>query len=225
MLKARKVISIMLALTLAYSLSITAFAEDINPDTSSNERQPNVIIENTDLEVPDYIVQELIRDNPDAGQIIITEYSNIGQSDEPHDFIAQPASVNYYTDVSKTTITYDEVAKDVFVTSVACGQTQTLTREWSETLSCNISGNIDYVSLGVKGSITKSYTTTDVFDGPPENSGYNSREYRVKFFQDKGTYTANLHTDFPGWVIVIPESGNWTAPSRYLAYSINWVVD
>lgn len=225
MVKTRKLYSMMLVLTLAFSLNNIAFAEDINPDNSNNGKQPNVIIENTDLEIPDYIIQELIRDNPDAGQIIITEYSNIGQSNELHDFIAQPMSVNYYTDVLKTTTAYDVLAKDVFVTSVARGQTQTLSYNWSETLSCSISGNIDYISLGITGSITKSYSKTDVFAGPPEDSGYNSREYRVKFFEDRGTYTANLHTDFPGWVIVIPESGNWAAPSRYLAYSINRVVE
>lgn len=221
MVKVKKIVSMLLALILAFPFSITALAGDISQDISTTTNQPRVIIENTNQKIPDYIIKDLIKDNPDAGQITITEFSSMSQTNNSNNMVITPMYVNYYSDVVKVTTASNVLAKDSFVTSVARGQTQTLSNTWSGTLSCTISGKIDYASLGITGSLTKTYTKTDVFNGPPESSNYNCREFRVKFYQNQGTYTDKYHTDFSGSVVVIPESGNWTEPSYYLAYSID----
>ena len=87
--------------------------------------------------------------------------------------------------------------------AVARGQTQTLSSSWSSTLSCEISGDISSASLGITKSITKSYSKSDTFSGPPENSYYNCREFRVKFYENRGTYTAVLNSRFPGTSIFV----------------------
>lgn len=162
----------------------------------------------------------MIEENPDAGRITIIEYSDEKRESDG----VRPMSVRGYSDVKKTWSEYGVEVEDVFVTSVAKGQTKTLGTTWSHTLNCDITGGIDQVSLGIKASITKSYSVTDQFQGPPETGTNNSREYRVKFYENRGSYTALAHDDFPGFIIKVPISGEFTEPEKFLAYSIDLTV-
>lgn len=73
-------------------------------------------------------------------------------------------------------------------------------------------------ALKLNGTITKTYTKTQSFSGPPESSAYNSREYRVKFYAEKGTYKGYYITDMGRGPSV---SGSFKNPLRYAEYSID----
>lgn len=51
-----------------------------------------------------------------------------------------------------------------------------------------------------------------------QNSAYNSREYRVKFYADKGTYKGYYITDMGRGPSI---SGSFKNPLRYAEYSID----
>ena len=61
--------------------------------------------------------------------------------------------------------------------------------------------------LGLELTMTKEYSTEGSWSGPPEESQYNSREYRIKFFEDQGTYTGYQTFDGIPWSDL--ESGTW----------------
>ncbi len=217
------------SMLLAFSVALILNLQIVSAQEIQLQLQPQIIFENPDLNVPNDVIQELIEENPSAGQIIISEYKNINneksivaiqQYNEP---VLKLLVGDYYSNVNKTTTSYGVYVKDSFVTSVARGQTQTLSSSWSSTLSCEISGDISSASLGITKSITKSYSKSDTFSGPPENSYYNCREFRVKFYENRGTYTAVLNSRFPGTSIYIKinESGTWSEPTYYLAYSVD----
>lgn len=122
-----------------------------------------------------------------------------------------------------------KLAKDCFVTSVAKGQTITFTTEWSESYTLNLITEID-ASLGVDiaeltaslGAETTYETTYTVsismqFTGPPEDSEYNSREYRVKFYHRARSY--KFYVDGEKY------TGRFWEPMHYAQYSIDKTVN
>jgi hypothetical protein len=206
--------------TMGSSSAIT-FAKE-RPNTHKN--QPKVIIGDTDVPVPNYIIQDLINENPNAGQINITEFSNGNNSNTTIQPMALISPGIYYTNVVKNETDSNVFVRNNFVTSVAKGQTITLGYNWSSSLSCNISGKIDKSSLGITGTLTSSYSASSTFSGPPENSQYNCRCFYVQFYESRGTYTATCHDPFPGWYITYKESGSYNEPSYYLSYNVDKIV-
>lgn len=210
----KKMLSTILA-TMLFSVSVLSVSA--SNESEIIEGSFSIIVQDRTQSVPEEIIQQLIEENPDAGKIIIYEYGEVQENESS----IEPRLIRGFSEVVKTYNAYDVLVEDVFVTSVAKGQTTTLQSDWSHTLGCEITGSIDSVSLGIKDSITKNFSTTVVFSGPLETSNYNSREYRVKFFENQGTYTALAHDDLPGWIIKVPISGTFTEPSKYASYSVD----
>ena len=220
MIKSKKSMSILLSALLLISCNLVVLAAE-KQESTINDKSPAVVIEDTAKEIPFEIIQKIIRENPDAGQITIIDYGEAQK--ESRDI--QPRLVRGYSEVKKTYRVFNSTIDDLFVTSVAKCKTKKLGVAWSHTVSCSITGGIDEVSLGITGNVTKTYSEEDVFQGPPENSNYNSREFRVKFYVNKGTYTALAHDDLPGFVAKIPISGDFIEPAKYVAYSIDKTVN
>lgn len=210
----KKILGIVLAAMVLSISSLSVFASD---DIEAIDEVCSVVVEDRTQSVPEEIIQQLKEENPDAGKIIIYEYGDV-QVNEP---CIQPRLVRGYSEVVKTYNAYNVYVEDVFVTSVAKGQNITLQRDWSYTLGCEITGGIDWASLGINENLTINISGTIVFDGPNESDSANCREYRVKFFENQGTYTAKAHDDIAGWIIKVPISGNFKEPSRYLQYSVD----
>lgn len=204
----KKILSLILSLSLFLTMGFPITAKE-------STSQPDIVINGITEEIPDYIIQDIIQNNPDAGQITIYEYKDF--TDTP---VIQPFYVTF-SDVKKTYTGYNIQAKDLFVTSVAKGQVRTLGVQWSGTLSCSITGGIDQSALGISGSVTKTYYASDVFTGPSNDEPFNSREFRVVFFENQGTYTSTCHDTIAGFVLKYPVNGTFNEPIKYLAYSID----
>jgi type II secretory pathway pseudopilin PulG len=210
--------------------------------TSKGKDMKFKIHKNAQNKVSNKILKDLAEDYPDAASIDIievndpgfpneegtTEYSTSMELEEVDSFTPQ----FYWYDifpiplvVTSTTLTRtqtDAIAADYFITSAAQGHTAHVSTTWTRTLSSSVSGSY-YLSIGVSGSVTKTYSTSHDFDGPPEGSSYNSREFRERFYEHRGNYTQAALGLISGHVSNF--SGTYEQASKSLMYSINHYIE
>lgn len=218
----RKIITFGLVSVTLFSTSATAFAKEEEKEA----KQPIVIIEDAAAAVPNNVIQDIINENPDAGQITITGYgtSDVNKNNTSNQPMALAAGISF-TNVVKNRTQSGVLAQTNFVISVAKGQTVAIGYEWSASLSCTITGGVDKDSLGITGSLSTKYSATQTFSGPPESSTNNTRAYYVKFFENRGTYTATCRDSSLGTTITYPVSGSYTEPSSFTSYSVDSKVN
>ncbi|MGN1070690.1 MAG: hypothetical protein ACI4P5_09745 [Candidatus Fimadaptatus sp.] len=121
--------------------------------------------------------------------------------------------------VSKTTTKTRAVAQDNFIISVAKGQTITLGKEKTFNLKCTVTGKSSAAQLGLEGNLSVKYSASSTWVGPSESSEYNSREFRVKMYENQGRYTG--YQRIGGVRVGDLQSGTWTEPAGYAQYSID----
>ena len=184
-------------------LIITIF---LKRDTFATEKEIN-ILNNTDQDIPMFIMEDLKKQYPNE-HIIINEFGTAQSSIQPR--------IVWFELIEKKTTATNVLAKQEFIMSVAKGATKQLSNKVSVSLSATPVDMKGYLSLG--GTIVKEYDTTQTFEGPSENSPYNSRMYYVKFYEDRGTYYGRWATDMGA---ANTESGTWTSPKYYVEYSVD----
>ena len=170
-----------------------------------------------DGEVDGDMVADLIENNNlESGDRI--NINHIGYPEPPN----TPAPLVDFNNYYNTTYRYASVREthDKFVSSVAKGATKTLQSAWTYTVSGGFEGAIslhEIVSVTAKlsGAITGTFSTKYVFKGPPENSRYNSREYRVRYYKQRVKVT---QTD-P--ITSIKKSSTYDKAVKYADYSID----
>lgn len=175
---------------------------------------------NDGVDIPTNVVNDIVKSNPDAGLITIMSYDyiNNGEIDNSIKPDMFTILVPIITTTSKTYTYRDIEGKDVFVTSVAKGQTTELSQDFTASLSSSISNAFNIKQLGLNATVTKKYASKTAFAGPPESSYYNSREYRVKFYQDIGNFTQSKTYDFKNFTYT---NGTFVEPTKSAAYSID----
>lgn len=206
MKKMKKLFSVLLAMIMSVGFSVNVFA--------INSNQSQITILPQAKQIPSDIVNNIIKENPNCS-ITISNWveSNIsGSQITPQ--IVLPGKI------TKTTSARNAVASDKFVISVAKGSTKKLTSIWKGSLSatCSITEVKRSLELGL--TIEKTYSKETTFNGPPESSSYNSREYRVKFYEDRGTFKETLRITDMGQKLP-DRSGTWTSPVSYAEYSVD----
>lgn len=203
----KKVIGILLTAAIFFFSVLPIYAQE-----------PNVIVKEEVNDIPDYLIQEIINRHPNSGIITILEYGDSSQE--------QPSKSRGYTgyfDIKKTTTASNVVARDDFLFSVAKGESISSDYTYEGSLESSASGYLSGVALGLKASVKVKYFSTKADAGPAEESCYNSRYFGIMYMENKGTYTAKHHIGATGmgWESV---SGDWTEPTKYVAYSIDELV-
>lgn len=161
---------------------------------------------------------------PGGGDIIIWDVSfgeEQAASAQQYDLeIPSTRAMPYYSDIKKRHQN-SEVGKISFITSVAKGATITLSTTWTDSLAASVVGKLTVFDLDLKFSVSKTYHTTFTFNGPPENSQYNSRIYKEKFYHNIGTWTAIEHSGFSGSAGMMTRevSGKYTEPTHTIMTS------
>ena len=174
-----------LSLTISLVLTCCFFVSPVSAHESTfNHTLPDIAID-SDVEIPENILEELQNEYPDAVQITIYGYYEVPEPTVPE---IAPQYVDKISKANKTTTQYNVMTKNEFIISVAKGQT-----------------------------IQLSSTTTFSLDA---NSTANSREYRIKFYENQGTYTA-VRQFGPTGMGFEEISGTWSEPVKYLHYSID----
>lgn len=120
--------------------------------------------------------------------------------------------------------------KDDFVISVARGQTKTLSSKYSASIGGSYEASVGGSAYGLAAnlknnlnwSIACEISKTVSFSGPDNGSCYNSREYRVRYYERRGTYTYKATGCQSGHTSVM--TGTFKEPLRYLEYSIDHKV-
>ena len=108
---------------------------------------------------------------------------------------------------------------DRFMASCARGETKTVTTTITVSLSPSYTG-APLGGLTLNGSISYSITQGSQLVGPPEGSTYNTREFRCKFYENRGNWSQfNIILGFP-----VPLSGTFKEPNHYVSYSIDRTV-
>lgn len=121
----------------------------------------------------------------------------------------------------------DHLAKDEFKFSVARGEKVTLEQTYTSSLKGSASGDfLDEAKIGVDITITCKYSKGTTYTGPSESSKYNCREFRMKFYEDKGNWTqtadaVTYYFTFPIETKKITRTGTYKKPTKYLSYSID----
>lgn len=218
MKKIKKRMLPLLSVIISVSMSIQALA--IAPEEFDGVKyfsvgsNTEVVIEEGALDMPQEYIDQIVRENPNS-LVTISDYvkadPQISSQISPQFVLA--------TVITKKTITKSKyVSANYFVISVAKGATVTLGVEWSKSLSASATHSAAKEPLKLNGTITKTYSASTKFAGPPENSSYNSRSYRVKFYAEDGTYEG-YHIHDTGQKIDI--SGSFRNPIEYAAYSVD----
>lgn len=176
----------------------------------SEEYNTEVIIEAPASNMPQDYIEQIAKENPNT-QVIISNFVEATPAIQPRLFMGVQITEKKITKSSY-------VIKDAFVISVAKGSKVTLSQTWSESVSASVTHAEARTALKLNGTITKTYTKTQSFTGPPESSSYNSREYRVKFYVEDGKYKGYYITDMGRGPSI---SGTFRNPLKYAEYSIN----
>lgn len=220
-------------------LTTTILFSSLNVQAQSgNDEQPQIIIEQGAEDVPNDIIEDLIRDNPDVGVIRLINYDYIPEEtyNDNYNFPSKDARIldpiGYYTTIEnistrKTVETYNQVAKDEFNFSVARGEEVTLTTKYTGSLKGSYSGEVlDSSKIGVDITVTGEYSKGTRYYGPNNDSKYNTREFRMKFYQNVGTYTQTGEICYHYYGTIYDrkdttKTGTFKEPTKYLSYSID----
>lgn len=216
-MKKRSQLAISSALALCLiGTPVSAYTTAGHSISSISAVAPTIIVA-PDVEVPESVLLDLQSEHPDALQITIYEYSDVSEPISPP---VVPAYVSRVINIEKTTLQTNVLVQDEFIISVAKGQTVQLDSSITYELKADVSGKAKISELGLTASIKKTFTTSVSWSGPPESSSANSREFRIKFYENRGTYTG-VYQFGPTGMGFEEVEGTWSEPSKYLQYSID----
>lgn len=207
----------------------------LNALADENTNQPLVVISPEAESIPNYIVEQIIEENPDAGVINIYDYgdmpnTDVNNIDKKEPIITPQTSLITLIENVKTTKTVTDsnhLAKDEFKFSVAKGEEVTLSYTYSGELTGSISGiSFNKADIGAEITIKGEYKKGTKYSGPGESSSYNTREFRMKFYEELGTYkqTADRNTYFSGKLQStekVAQTGTYKKPTKFASYSID----
>ena len=228
-----------IGILMCFSICVTASAQTINPDEEIHQTKikmknkwgedVDVFFANTNTGATYNDVQDIIDDDPNALSFTIYEVGKIEAGEDSYAEAEDPSTRSWSPPIgsthkyetTKTVTVPSRVVRDDFVISVAKGQTTTLKKEYSGTLTGSISGNyFNKAKLGIKLSITCKYSTTHKFTGPT-TANANSREYRVKFFREDGKYIQKDYCYKPNGSLygIRSHGGTYQEAIKYASYS------
>lgn len=217
----KKVLSLALAAVTVIGMGTTAFAKE-----ATSRELPINIDSKTDITivVPNELVHQMSEveikglienQNFNDGDVITIHEINNSPSIPAPD--VQPLW-GYSYETTKS-LGPEWKAQDYFVISAAKGQTTVLSSEFSKTITTGTTVGDPFVKADIGGSVTAKYSVSHQFVGPPENSTYNSREFRVQFYAKTASWTQKKINS--SGTVVETRTGKADIPTKYLLYSID----
>ena len=217
----RHTVAILLFLIMLLALSACA---------GSAER-PEIVILPEAEGIPDTVVSGIADTYPESGRITMISWHDAGQTDIAGKAGRIPlGSGNWdYENIRVNTTGTNQTLATYFVTSCAKGSSETLTTEFTRTISSSVkltagnAGKPTAAELGISASVTAKITVSRTFSGPPETSPYNSRQYYIRFTGDTGTWSAQ--TVWQTNPANRPKiSGTWLKPTSWAEYSVDRLI-
>ena len=234
--------SMIIGIFMCFSICWTASAQALNSNEEIHQdkikmknkwgEEVDVFFANTNIGATYNDVQNIIDDASDALAVTIYEVGGIETTEESISEGKNPSlrswsppigSTHKYV-TTKTVTVPSRAVRDDFVISVAKGQTIILNKEYSGTLTGNISGKyFNKAKLGIKLSVTCKYSATSKFTGPKSSDTANSREYRVRYYREDGKYIQEDYCYKPNGKLygIRSHGGTYQEAVKYAKYSID----
>lgn len=162
------------------------------------------------------VIQDIRSENAYAISIVILECG-----------YAEPSSLKKsYDNIKKTVTRSDSPLDDKFITSSAKGMTLSSSTKFESSVNSLVTGKLNAKALGLTARLGFSMEPDYTLTGPPEYSKANTREYRVKFYGNTGTYTAAERSGLPGGAGMMMRdiTGTWSEPLKYYIYAVDRAI-
>ncbi|WP_027400212.1 hypothetical protein [Anaerovorax odorimutans] len=255
----KKIFSVILMLCMFVTSSSIVFAigeGDIegNFHIDKNLSKTGVTItvsDDIDEKIPEFMIDDIIKEHPDAGEITFYEYKDYEDVDEGNykntsplsqqfdlaeeNFInpenIQINSKGYFTTgpvkTTKKVTIKNQIAKEEFKFSVAKGETVTLSQSYKGSLKGSYTGRpLNLGDLGVTTTVTGEFKKGTKYNGPSESSSYNCREFYMRFYQNVGTYkqTQNTYYNYAGHKTLYDtktKTGTYKQAIKFSSFSVD----
>jgi hypothetical protein len=180
--------------------------------------------------ISDDSIKELIERHPKAGMINIHNVTEPQASKEDDSIQGcgyyNPCVGSEYTVTSKTKTSYDNMGSSKFIISVPKGSTKSLSSSTTKSTNTSVSGGTSGMNTEVKSQlnwgVSKSYSTSITWSGPPESSKYNSRSYYWAGKYDYGNWRGREDIYSEGEIYETKYyNGNFSEYVRYVEYSVD----
>ncbi|MCB6900223.1 hypothetical protein LI036_08835 [bacterium 210917-DFI.7.65] len=234
----KKAMSMVLALAMVVSLTVPALAQSANGESGMITKEivadnGSRVVVNVPAEYRDFMTDARIQEFgsiPDLQEGDVINIENIGGvspiSDAALDENITPWNkVPIYRHVTtKTKDKGEYIKKDEFITSVARGQTITIGKTFTLSLSTTISGSYyDKAELGFKNAVSLTIQKTETYTGPAADEGGNSKEYRVRFYAQNWKWKQERYL-MPQNQLEGTKTGTAVEATRFARYSINRTI-
>ncbi|MEW8962480.1 hypothetical protein [Paraclostridium dentum] len=197
---------------------------DVSNHTYKNSKGENILVEiNKDIEnkVSDEEIKILIEEAREGDKVVVSDifFNNNDINENEGNDVRPRISYYSYTKTSKSNVKYNQLIGSKFICSVAKGQKRSIKRDFS--MSSSVGGSYKKL-IEITGNGKASYSVNNTFSGPPENSRYNSREFRVKFVGESGRYTQRVYEVVgPKHNLKSTYTGTYKIPKKGLMYNID----
>lgn len=161
------------------------------------------------------MLQDIVDENLDSDTFIIYEVGHIETKDWLPNEIFVTQGITSFMPLVTSYTSKNVFESDRFIESCAKGETITISRTITEKLSLDFSGDMHIGTGGLKNEISYSLTKGKTLVGPPESSRYNSRQFRCKFYQNKGNWSQIVFLNGIKYTF----KGNFKEPAYYVSYS------
>ncbi len=230
----RKTVSLCLLLALIIScMCLPASAISPNEDSSKTMEVSGTKVNlfKNAIDIPEEIILDIVSSNPEAGIINVYDWGRAEENnlrdtaDSELPVVDRNGYMYYLVRTEKTVTNANAVGKEEFKFSVAKGEETTLTEEFSASLSGNFTGSpYESSQLGVSGTITGKYAKGTKYSGPPESSPYNSRQFWLRFYEERGNYTQYkdyYNAEDSAYLFTTSTSGTYKKATTWASYSID----
>lgn len=242
----KRILAVALTVMCFFSVSVNVNSDSISTDYSisnSEGRIVKVTLEDKNLNVTKEELQELVNANLDADEFVIYDVGeavedkeilekgtleNINKNDAEILAWNPPLFSTYKYETDKNITVKERAVKDEFIISAAKGETVTRSTTYVGKLTGSITGQYFKKSeLGIKASVSYTVSTEKKYKGPSENSKYNAREYRVKYYRQDGEFTQREYCYRPNGSLygIRHRKGSFKEPTKYISYSKDYNID
>lgn len=223
--------------TLSFIFAAFIIMLSVFPVNAISSLEQKVVIDSGAGFIPQKVIEDLKNSNPRAGLITIYGYYEVSEKINEASSYKNQTTLKMgiipppprYVYINSTTVTDAEVlAKDEFKFSVARGEEVTLTQAYEGSLKGTISGiPFNKGAIGAEITIKAVYQKGTKYSGPPQGSIENCREFRMKFYEERGTWKQIKESYSVVTNKLIgseTKTGTYKKPTKFLSYSIDRIV-
>ncbi len=227
MTKMKKFMSAILAISMIMGLAIPAFAQETDTSEAFDVVQKVMVTPDgghVTINIPkEYVgdltetqLQDFAADSKN-GDIINIESIETAQTIPEKAMPNSDKGAVFRYPTIKTVTREKYLKEDRLVKTLAKGETEKQKVKMTVSLSSSISGS-HYADLGFQMSFSAVYDAEYIWTGPGENSEYNSRQFRVKFFAKNYKWTQEKRL-MPQDQLMETKSGTATEIVEAIKYS------